>query len=365
MRIDSVNLAEIKNKIKISTAQFGEIEGRKATIYHLENRNGMKISVTDFGATLTHLFFPDRIGLIEDLVLGFDDVEGYANPQPNLGATIGRYGNRIGGSLFIINDIKYTLAKNNGNHSLHGGIKGFSSYFWEAKVIEKETSRGVQFFRISPHMEEGYPGNLEVTVTYLLDNFNQLHIEYEANTDEATVVNLTNHSYFNLAGLGKKNILDHVLTISANHFTEVDVELIPTGKLIAVSGTPLDFNSPHTIGERIQADYAFLKENKGYDHNFVLDHKGNIEVPIATVLDPLSGRKMEVSTTEPGVQLYCGNFLNKLKGKNGNVYNQYDGLCLETQHYPDSPNRPSFPTTLLQPEEKYKSKTIYAFSNNF
>lgn len=357
-------MPENKNTIKITTAPFGEVEEREATIYHLENRNGMKASVTDYGATLTHLFVPDRNGVIEDIVLGYDDVEGYAKDQPYLGATIGRYGNRIGGSSFTIGEKEYVLASNNGNHSLHGGIKGFSFHFWNAEIIEKESSSGIQFSRISPHMEEGYPGNLKVTVTYSLDNNDRLHIEYEAKTDKATVVNLTNHTYFNLNGLGKGNILNHVLTIRAHHITEIDVELIPTGKLIEVSNTPLDFNTPRTVGDRIHADYAFIKEFKGYDHNYVLYHKGNIEVPIASVLDPISGRKMEVYTTEPGVQLYSGNFLNNLNGKNNMVYNQYYGLCLETQHYPDTPNKPSFPSTLIKPKETYKSKTIYAFSNN-
>lgn len=322
----------------------------------------MIVEVTNYGGTITSIMLTDDDGNLTDVVLGFDSLEGYLGPHPCFGTLIGRYGNRIGGASFKIDGQRFDLPKNDGENTLHGGDNGFDKKLWTATTVQGDNVIGVELSGMSPDGDEGFPGNLEVTVSYLLDNENALTIEYEATTDKATVVNLTNHAYFNLRGEGNGDILAHEMTIYADSITEVDQNLIPTGKLIHVENTPLDFRKPAAIGERIdQTDNLQMRYGAGYDHNYVLHKSGASLQRAARVYEPLSGRTMEVFTTEPGVQLYTGNFLDGIKGKGKKPYGRRSGFCLETQHFPDSPNKPTFPSTLLRPGKTYHSTTVYRF----
>ena len=351
-------------ELKIEKAPFGEVEGQPVDLYTLTNANGLVMTVTNYGGIVVSLTVPDKAGNMGDIVLGFSNVADYVKNSPYYGCIVGRYGNRIGKAKFSLDGQEYTLAANNGENSLHGGVKGFDKVIWAAKEVKADNAVGVEFKYLSKDMEEGFPGNLDATVTYWLTNDNEFKIEYAATTDKPTVVNLTHHSYFNLAGEGSGDILGHELTINADKYTPVDQGLIPTGKLEPVEGTPMDFRTATAVGARIDADFEQLKFGKGYDHNWVLNRKsaGDMELA-ATVFEPKSGRVMEVLTTEPGLQFYAGNFLDDSRtGKSGKVNGFRTGLCLETQHYPDSPNKPDFPTVVLKPGETYKTSTIYKFS---
>ena len=337
----------------------------KINLYTLKNSSGTTIKVTNYGAIIASIVVADRNGNMGDIALGYNCVEDYMNAvdKPYLGSIVGRYGNRIADGKFILDGETYKLARNNYPNHLHGGVIGFDKVVWDANPILGEGFTGIELTYLSKDGEEGYPGNLDVKVTYKLTDDNELVIEYLATTDKATPVNLTNHTYFNLAGEGSGTILDHELMINADNFTPIDETLIPTGKIVSVKGTPFDFTSPKAIGKDIGVENKQLKYGLGYDHNFVLNKDDKKMSLAATVYEPSSGRFMEVLTEEPGVQFYCGNFLDgRLKGKSGKTYVHRGGLCLETQHYPDSPNKPDFPSTILRPGETYKTKTVFRFS---
>jgi aldose 1-epimerase len=340
-------------------------DGQGVDLYVLTNRSGMEAAITTFGGAVVSLKAPDRSGKLGDVVLGYDSLEGYVNDKAYLGAIVGRYGNRVAHAQFSLDGKTYTLAKNNGDNSLHGGIKGFNKAVWTAKEISTRGGQSLELSYLSKDGEEGFPGNLKVSVTYTLTDANALQIEYSATTDKKTVVNLTNHSYFNLAGPGSGDILGHILQIEADKFTPVDAGLIPTGELRDISGTPFDFRKPTPIGARIAQDDEQLKLGNGYDHNFVLrrEAKERAETLAARALDPASGRVLEVWTTEPGVQFYTGNFLDgSTKGKGGIAYTRRSAFCLETQHFPDSPNQAKFPSAMLSPGETFHTSTTYKFS---
>ena len=328
---------------------------------------GIEVDAITYGGIITSLKTPDRTGALGDIVLGFDTLDPYLAGTPYFGAIIGRYGNRIADGRFELDGEGYELARNNGPNHLHGGDVGFDKVVWEAESFEEAGGVGVRFSYTSPDGDEGYPGTLEVRVTYTLTDRDELVIDYVATTDAATPVNLTQHSYFNLAGEGQGDILEHELWIGASRFTPVDSTLIPTGELAAVEGTPFDFRTPTAIGARIDADDDQIRMGPGYDHNFVLDEppEGRPEdglVAAARVRDPGSGRTLEVRTEEPGLQFYAGNFLDgTLVGKSGRPYGHRSGFCLETQHFPDSPNQPGFPSTILRPGEEYRTRTVWAF----
>ena len=352
----------VKGSASITKEPFGKTQDGKAVdLYTLTNANGCVVKITNYGGIVVSLTVPDRNGQMCDVVLGYNSLDEYIKNSPYFGALIGRYGNRIGNAQFELDGKTYTLAKNDGNNTLHGGNKGFDKVVWNAKEIHEKGAVGLELTYLSKDGEEGFPGNLSVTVKYIWTNKNELKIEYSATTDKTTVVNLTHHSYFNLACKG--DILNHELMIKADKFTPVDEGLIPTGELRDVAGTPFDFTKPTKIGARINEDNEQLKFGKGYDHNWVLnDYNGSLH-KVASLYEPTTGRFMEISTTEPGLQFYSGNFLDgTITGKGGVVYNFRSGLCLETQHFPDSPNKPEFPSTVLKPGEKYSSTTIYKFS---
>jgi aldose 1-epimerase len=343
---------------RVDKAKFGTTrDGVAVDLYTLTNANGVVAKVMTYGALMTELHVPDRTGKMADVVLGFKTLDQYQGDHPYFGATIGRVGNRIAKGKFKIDGQEYTVATNDGANHLHGGLKGFDKRVWTAQQVPATDGAAVKFTYVSADMEEGYPGTLTATVTYTLTNKNELRLDYTASTSKPTVVNLTNHSYFNLAGEGQGDILGHELTILADRYTPVDAGLIPTGEIASVSGTPMDFNRALPIGSRI------AQVQGGYDHNYVLTHGGGVLAISATVREPGSGRIMDVLTTEPGVQLYTGNFLDgKLVGKSGAAYKKHFGFCLETQHYPDSINHPNFPTVLLKPDKTYKTTTVYRFS---
>ncbi len=348
-------------KSGISKAEFGKLtDGRTADIYTLTNARGMKARITNYGGIVVSLTAPDRKGKMADVVLGYNKLEDYIKATPYFGAIAGRYANRIAGGKFTLDGTTYTLATNNAPNHLHGGKVGFDKRLWKAKT--KTTSRGpvLDLYYVSMNTEEGYPGNLSTRVIYTLTNDNELRLDYSAMTDKPTVLNLTHHSYFNLKGEGNGDILGHRLMLNADRFTPIDATSIPTGKLQSVRGTPFDFRNYHTLGARINANNVQIKNGKGYDHNFVLNGKGFRTA--ARVYEPTTGRLMTVSTTEPGVQLYTGNFLDATNiGKSGMPYKFRTGFCLETQHFPDSPNHPKFPTTTLRPGKVYRQTTIYRF----
>lgn len=344
---------------------FGKTpDGQPVDLYVLTNRAGVEVDITNYGGAVVSVKVPGRNGKLADVVLGYDTAEGYANDKSFFGALVGRYGNRIAHAQFVLDGQTYTLAKNNGDNSLHGGIKGFNKALWTAKPLTVKDGQALELSYLSKDGEEGFPGNLKVTVVYTLTNENGLKISYTATTDKKTVVNLTNHSYFNLAGQGSGDILGHKLMINADKFTPVDAGLIPTGELRDVADTPFDFRKPMAIGARINQDDEQLKLGGGYDHNFVLNRKSETgESLAARVVEPNSGRVLEVWTTEPGIQFYTGNFLDgKAVGKGGATYPKRSAFCLETQHFPDSPNQPKFPPVVLEPGKTYHTVTTYKFS---
>lgn len=343
----------------VTRAPYGTMpDGTAVEAFTLVNGKGVRVTAITLGGIITELHVPDRSGVMGDIVLGFDSLDGYAKEHPFFGAIIGRYGNRIGKARFSLDGQTYTLAANNGEHHLHGGIKGFDKVVWRGEPTA--TGTGVTFTRRSVDGEEGYPGNLDVTVTYTLTEDNALKVDYSATTDKATPVNLTQHSYFNLAGKGTS--VDHVLMLNAHQYTPVDAGLIPTGALTPVDGTPFDFRTPTAIGARINGTDPQLVYGKGYDHNWVLSRSGAGLQLAARVTEPTSGRTMEIHTTEPGIQFYAGNFLDgTLRGKGGQTYAHRSGFCLETQHYPDSPNQSAFPSTTLRPGATYTSQTVFTF----
>jgi len=348
----------------VTKAAFGTTpDGESVDVYTMTNPQGMEVRAITYGGIITVLRVPDRDGRIDDVALGFDNLEGYLKNPPFFGAIIGRYGNRIARGRFTLDGKTYTLATNNGPNHLHGGVKGFDKVVWQAESFKKDDGVGVTFTHRSPDGDQGYPGNLSLRVTYTVTARNELEVEYEATTDQATPLNLTQHTYFNLAGEGSRDVLDHMLTIHASRYTPVDATLIPSGGVATVEGTPFDFRMPTAIGSRIAANDAQIRFGNGYDHNFVIDRTADGLVPAAHVMEPMTGRVLDVSTTEPGMQFYTGNFLDgTLMGKRGHTYKQRTGFCLETQHFPDSPNKPSFPSTILRPGETYRSKTVFAFS---
>ncbi|UPL51216.1 galactose mutarotase [Hymenobacter sublimis] len=358
---DSTQTATTTAASAPTSASFGKtLDGTEVQLYTLTNTHGLQVSITNYGGTVTSLLVPDKAGKLGNIVLGFDNVSGYQSPEflksgPYFGALIGRYGNRIAKGKFTLDGKEYTLAKNNGVNTLHGGKKGFDKVIWQAQPGTSADGQTLTLTYLSKDGEEGYPGNLTVKVVYTLTNDDALKIDYSATTDKATPVNLTNHAYFNL-GLGQsKDILGHVVTIDADRYNVVDAGLIPTGELRPVKGTPFDFTTPHAIGERIG------QVPGGYDHNWALNQASGMH-PAATVYEPTSGRTMTVQTTEPGLQFYTGNFLDgTLRGKGGTVYGKHAGFCMETQHFPDSPNQPKFPSTILQPGQTLQSTTTYTF----
>ena len=352
-------------KSAVEKRSFGKTpEGAAIDLYVLKNKNGVEVEVITFGATLVSLKAPDRSGNMADVVLGYKDLDGYVNDKAYLGATVGRYANRIANGRFTLDGKAYELPRNDGPNTLHGGVKGFNKRIWTAHEVSSPNGQAVRFSYLSKDGKEGFPGNLKAKVTYSLNNDNTLRIEYSTTTNKTTVMNLTNHAYFNLAGEGSGDILSHELTLHADRFTPVSSTLIPTGELRAVKGTPFDFTTATAIGARIEQDDEQLKFGKGYDHNWVLK-RTKVAAPVlaAEAHEPKSGRLLQVSTTEPGIQVYTGNFLDgSIQGKSGAAYNRRSAFCLETQHYPDSPNHPDFPSTVLKPGQRFHSVTIYKFS---
>lgn len=346
--------------VGVSRAPYGQVDGKSVSLYTLKNKNGLEAQITNYGGIVVSLKVPDRQGNFADIVLGYDSLASYIKATPYFGALIGRYGNRIGKARFTLNGTEYQLAANDGANTLHGGLKGFDKVVWDVDSTGPGAALTLRY--TSKDGEEGYPGNLTVTVVYALTDSNQLRIDYAATTDKPTVVNLTHHSYFNLHGAGTGDILDHELFINADRYTPIDAELIPNGELRSVEGTPMDFRTPVAIGARINVEFDQLRYGKGYDHNWVLSRYGGGLALAARLAEAKSGRVVEVWTTEPGIQFYSGNFLNGTNiGKGGVPYQYRTGLCLETQHFPDSPNKPGFPTTVLNPGETYKSTTVYLF----
>lgn len=341
--------------MNISKTEFGKVNGETVYLFTLTNDKGLKTSITNYGGIMTTLFVPDKNGKSEDVVLGFDNIGDYLKDHPYFGALIGRYGNRIAKGAFTIDGQTYKLAVNNGPNHLHGGIKGFDKVIWAAQEV-KETNRvGLKLSYVSKDMEEGYPGTMKIEVVYYVNNDNEVGMEYFASTDKKTVINLTQHNYYNLNAC-KTDVKDHVLTMHTSKYTPVDDGSIPTGEIAAVAGTPFDFLKPKKIGLE-------LEKAGGYDHNFVLDnYDGSLKL-IAKVEEPTSGRVMEVLTTQPATQLYSANYLDgSLTGKNGIVYKKHYAFCLETQHFPDSPNQSQFPSTILEPGKKFHELTVYKFS---
>jgi aldose 1-epimerase len=348
--------ASYSEDMNITKEKFGMLDSTEVFLYTLVNDNGMTAKITNYGGIVTSIMAPGRDGTMADVVLGFDSLRPYLDGHPYFGCIVGRYGNRIANGKFTLDGKEYTLAQNNGINHLHGGIRGFDKVVWKAKERLSADSASLLLQYTSKDGEEGYPGNLGVRVTYTLTNADELVISYDATTDKATPVNLTHHSYFNLAGT-QENILDHILMIDADSYVVVNEDLIPTGELRPVEGTAMDFRSPTAIGERIE------QVEGGYDHTYVLNNDGK-QVKVADLYHPASGRAVEVYTTEPGMQFYSGNFLDgSLTGKNGITYHRHHGLCLETQHFPDSPNQASFPSTILRAGETYAYTTIYKFTN--
>jgi aldose 1-epimerase len=341
----------------VTKAPFGSLpDGTAVDVYTLVNARGLKARIMNYGATLVSLDLPDRAGALADCVLGYDSLDGYLKSSPYFGSIVGRYGNRIAKGRFTLDGKAYTLAVNNGENHLHGGLKGFDKVVWTAEPFAEAAAVGVKLGYLSKDGEEGYPGNLQVTVVYLLTNDDELRIDYEATTDKATPVNLTSHSYFNFTG-GARDVLAHELTLAADRYTPVDAGLIPTGKIAPVAGTPMSFLEPTAIGARI------ARVEGGYDHNYVLSSGGGTMTLAACVVEPQSGRVMEILTDQPGIQFYSGNFLDgTIAGKGGRVYGKHWGFCLETQHFPDSPNQTGFPSTILRPGETYRTRTIHKFS---
>ncbi len=351
--------------MNLQKQSFGRINDQIVVdLFTLTNANGMSVKLTNYGATIVSLMVPDKSGQLVDVALGFESVEKYASARDYFGCIAGRYANRIADGKFSLYGNEHKLAQNDGHNHLHGGHQGFDKRIWEIAEFAPGDQSGLSFTYLSPDGEEGYPGNLNTTVTYTLTNDNALHIRYRATTDQTTVVNLTNHTYFNLAGAGSGDILAHELFIDADFFTPVDQDLIPTGDLQTVTGTPLDFTQSTRIDSRINVPHEQLLRAQGYDHNWVLNKPSGELGLAAKVCEPRTGITMAIHTTEPGLQFYSGNFMaNCINGKNGQIYNHRSGFCLETQHFPDSPNQPCFPSTILNPNQIYSQTTIYAFKN--
>jgi len=349
-------------KSGVESIPFGTQGGRPVTLYTLTNSHGVEVKAMNYGGIILSIKTPDRKGQLADIVLGHETMEGYVPNPPYIGAIVGRYANRIANGTFTLDGKTYTLPKNDGPNTLHGGTdKTFNKVVWDGEALKGKS--GVAFTYVSKDGDDGFPGNAKIKVTYTLTDNNELVIDYEATTDKTTVVNLSQHSYFNLAGEGTGDILSHEIMINADRFTPVDKNLIPTGELRPVKGTPFDFTTSTKIGARIEDTYDQMVLGHGYDHNWVINRKGDGLTLAARVYEPTSGRVMEVSTTQPGVQFYTGNFLDgTVTGKQGHVYKRRFGLCLETQHFPDSPNHPDFPSTTLKPGETFKSKTVFKFS---
>lgn len=354
----------VAKKLEVSKEPWGQSPDGPVDLYRLTNANGLEVSIINYGGIITSILTPDKDGRMDDIVLGFESLEPYLGEHPYFGAIIGRYGNRIAKGQFSLNGERYSLAQNNGANHLHGGNKGFDKVLWTAKEVQRAQAVGVQLNYTSPDGEEGYPGTLEAQVTYLLNDKNELEIEYEATTDKTTICNLTNHAYFNLGGIMNPSILNHLVTINAGRYTPVDVGLIPTGELASVTGTPFDFRQARLISDALKyVGDAQLVVGKGIDHNFVLNRRGDDLELVASAMEPGSGRVLQVFTTEPGLQFYTGNFLDgSIVGKKGRAYPFRAAFCMETQHFPDSPNKPDFPSVVLEPEETYKSTTVYKFS---
>jgi aldose 1-epimerase len=350
--------------LAIEKQLFGKLaDGREVHSYTLTNESGAQVKIIEFGAVVVSLSVPDRRGRFADVVLGYDSLGGYMNDKAYLGAIVGRYGNRIAKGKFTLDGKEYRLATNNGENHLHGGVKGFDKVLWKAEPVESSSEPGLMLTYVSNDGEEGYPGTVTLRVTYTLTNDNGLTVDYEGATDKATILNPTQHSYFNLTGDPTKTVLDHELMIAAESFTPVDSGLIPTGELAKVEGTPFDFRNPTKIGSRINERDQQLLFGKGYDHNWVLMKFDKKVRSVATLYDSLSGRFMEVLTDQPGLQFYSGNFLDgTISGKGGVLYQHRTGLCLEAQGFPDSPNKPQFPSVVLRPGEVYRQKTMYKFS---
>jgi len=349
-------------KASVESIAWGKTAaGEKVTLFTLRNAAGMEAKITNYGGIIVALSVPDKKGQFADVVLGFDTLEPYLGKHPHFGALTGRYANRIGGAKFKLNGQEVQVTANSGKNHIHGGVENFAKKVWKASDFRKGDSVGVEMRYTSPDGEEGFPGTLECLVTYTLKADNTLEIKYRATTDKATVVNLTNHSYFNLAGEGSGDVLGHEMMIASAEYTPTDDTLIPTGEIATVVGTPLEFNVPLKIGSRIDYDFKALVQGKGYDHNYVLRAGSGLRLA-AKVRDPKSGRVMTVTTTEPGVQFYTGNHLKGVAGKSGHVYEKRHGFCLETQHYPDSPNQPAFPSVVLHPGDVYQSTTSFQFS---
>jgi aldose 1-epimerase len=351
----------------VEKAPFGTMpDGIVVDAYTLTNDHGMRVRILTYGGIIQSLEVPDRGGNVGNVVLGFSSLGDYRTKNPYFGTITGRYANRIGKGRFALDGKTYQLATNNGPNALHGGVEGFDKKVWAAREVSAADGAGLELTYTSPAGEEGYPGTLAVKVTYRLTNANELAIDYEATTDAPTVVNLTSHSYFNLAGEGSGSILDHELTINASAFTPVDATLIPTGEISKVAGGAMDFTQPTAIGARIRDGDEQLVFGRGYDHNWVLDKAATGGMTLAArVREPTTGRVMEIHTTEPGIQFYAGNFLDaSLVGTSGKMYRQSDGFCLETQHFPDSPNKPGFPSTVLRPGETYRTTTIHKFTTD-
>jgi aldose 1-epimerase len=344
-------------------APFGRLpDGREVELFTLTNAHGIEVRAMTYGAIITSIRTPDRNGQFADIVLGFDSLAGYLAGSPYFGAVVGRYANRIADGRFKLDGVTYQLARNNGPNSLHGGVRGFDKVLWSGELFDRDSAVGVKLSYTSPDGEEGYPGTVAVRVTYTLTARDALIVEYDATTDKATPINLSQHTYWNLHGDGRGDILDHVLTLEASAFTPVDSTLIPTGEIAPVAGTPFDFRSPTAIGARIDQTNTQLRFGRGYDHNWVLD-RSDWSAPSVRLMDPVSGRALLIGTTEPGIQFYSGNFLDgSITGKGGRVYGHRAGLCLETQHFPDSPNHANFPSTLLRPGKRYESRTVIVFS---
>jgi aldose 1-epimerase len=352
---------------ELRRAPFGRTaDGQPVELFTLTNAHGVEVQLTNYGGIITALKTPDRSGRFDDIVLGYDSLNGYLRNSPYFGAIVGRYGNRIAKGRFTLDGTTYHLAINNGPNSLHGGIRGFDKVVWNAEPFRNDGAEGVALEYTSADMEEGYPGTLRARVTYSLTEDNRLIVDYQATSDKPTPINLTQHSYWNLAGDGSRDILAHVLTINADSMTPVDSTLIPTGEILQVAGTPFDFRTPMAIGARIdQRQNTQIRYGGGYDHNFVLNRGGAATGSLlhaAHVAEPSTGRTLDIFTTEPGIQFYSGNFLDgTITGKAGHIYRHRYGLALETQHYPDSPNHPNFPSTILRPGQQYRSRTVFAF----
>jgi aldose 1-epimerase len=349
-----------KNKEMVKKEVFGTHQGRDVYLFTLTNKTGNVIKLTNYGAKINWIEVPDKTGKKDNITFGYDNFEATLKGDMSFGSVVGRYANRIAKGKFTLDGVEYTLPLNNGPNTLHGGPAGWHSVLWDAEVLTESKYPAVKFTYISPDMEEGFPGTMNVEVVYTWTDNNEIVMDYTCSTDKKTVLNITNHAYFNLHGAGNGDILDHVLTLKASAFTPVDSFMIPTGEIRPVAGTPFDFTAPHTIGERIGQNDSQLILGRGYDHNYILDNKEDVDV---TVYEPVSGRMLEVITDQPGMQLYTGNFLDGTKiGHGGKPFTYRSGFCLESGHYPDSPNHTGFPTTVLNPGETFKSTTIYRFS---